>query len=57
MRFSLQSTLSAFNFGLFRLSRKNPKERSEFSGLNDLLQYVIDKDEEEKRAKAKNKSD
>ena len=28
-----------------------PQSRTEFSGTNDLLQYLIDKDEEEKRKK------
>lgn len=40
-----------------RIPKKdNPNERKEFSGLNDFIQYIIDKDEEEKIAKAKNAS-
>ena len=26
--------------------KENPNERKEFSGLNDFIQYIIDKDEE-----------
>ena len=33
--------------------KENPNERKDFSGLNDFIQYIIDKDEEEKIAKAK----
>lgn len=33
--------------------KENPNERKEFSGLNDFIQYIIDKDEEEKIAKVK----
>lgn len=37
-----------------RIPKKdNPNERKEFSGLNDFIQYIIDKDEEEKIAKTK----
>ncbi len=37
----------------FRLPKKNnPNERTEFSGLNDFLQYIIDKDKQEKANKA-----
>eukprot|EP00088_Acartia_fossae_P050869 TRINITY_DN5707_c0_g1_i2.p1 TRINITY_DN5707_c0_g1~~TRINITY_DN5707_c0_g1_i2.p1 ORF type:complete len:168 (+),score=30.32 TRINITY_DN5707_c0_g1_i2:39-542(+) len=32
-----------------------PQSRTEFSGLNDLLQYIIDKDKEEKAMKQKSK--
>ncbi len=31
---------------------KGSEGRTEFSGLNDLLKYVIEKDEEEKKIKA-----
>ena len=30
-----------------------PQSRTEFSGINDLLQYIIDKDQEEKQNKKK----
>ena len=39
---------------------ENPKGRTEFSGLTDLLQYIIDEDEKEKavkRAKARLQKD
>jgi len=38
-----------------RVPKNNPPQsRTEFSGLNDFLQYVIDKDKEEKEAKRSN---
>lgn len=36
------------------IPRRNPPQgRTEFSGLNDLLQYIIDVDEEAKKSKKK----
>jgi hypothetical protein len=36
-----------------RIPRNSPPQgRTEFSGLNDLLQYLIDRDREEKQSKA-----
>jgi hypothetical protein len=34
----------------------NPNERTEFSGINDFLYYLIEKDKEEKAAKAVTKA-
>jgi len=38
-----------------KIPKNDPKigERTEFSGINDFLQYIIDKDLEEKRLKNK----
>jgi hypothetical protein len=36
-----------------RIPRNNPPQgRTEFTGLNDLLQYLVDRDREEKQSKA-----
>jgi len=40
-----------------KIPRKNPPQgRTEFSGLNDLMQYLSDRDDEEKRLKKEQKS-
>ena len=33
------------------MKNKTFKSRTEFSGLNDLMQYIVDKDKEEQRLK------
>jgi hypothetical protein len=36
-----------------RIPRNSPPQgRTEFSGLNDLLQYLVDRDKEERHSKA-----